>query len=538
MTNKAREVVVVDGVRTPMGKIGGQLARVRPDDMAGYVLAALLKRSGLEGRRVDEVVLGCANQAGEDNRNVARMAALLAGLPQEVPAHTVNRLCASGLDAVSGAARLILSGEADVVLAGGVESMSRAPWALPKAEAAFPFGNLTAYDTALGWRFPNPRLQALFPLYSMGETAENICEKYKIPREEQDALALESHKRALKAREASAREEIVPIALPQKKGTLLAEKDEGPREETSLEKLSALAPVFREGGSVTAGNSSTLSDGAAAVLLAERSKAEALGLKPVLRWSGSAAAGIDPSFMGLGPVLAVRRLLERLGLKIEDFDLVEINEAFAVQVLACVRELKVPLERLNVNGGAIALGHPLGMSGARLVVTLLHEMRRRGARRGLASLCVGVGQGAAAAFELLDGKAPSPEPAAAAGTQKPHLLIVDDDELLAYGLRDHFLKLGCEVAVALDPIQAASELQRFRPHLVLLDVEMPGGGGIEFYQRLRATPFGAQLPILFVTGHPHRVQHILNPWTAILKKPVELAQLDRSVREMLYKRPS
>jgi acetyl-CoA acyltransferase len=400
MTTSRREAVVVGAVRSPVGRLGGALAKVRPDDLAGLVIAELLKRvSKLDPAEIDDVYLGCANQAGEDNRNVARMAALLAGLPQSVPGCTVNRLCASGLEAVNAAARAIVAGEGDVYVAGGVESMSRAPWALPKAESAFPFGNLTAYDTALGWRFPNPRLEKMFPLLSMGETAENVAEKYKISRADQDGFALRSHQRAVKARDTVLKEEIVAVSAPAKPAPLSVAQDEGPRPDTSLEKLAGLKAAFRAGGSVTAGNSSSLNDGAAALLMMEAGKAKALGLDPLGRWAGSASAGVDPSYMGLGPVPATRKLLERLKLKASDLDLIELNEAFAAQSLACVRELGLSEERVNVNGGAIALGHPLGMSGARLVVTLLHEMRRRGARRGLTSLCVGVGQGLSALWE-------------------------------------------------------------------------------------------------------------------------------------------
>jgi acetyl-CoA C-acetyltransferase len=354
----------------------------------------------LDPAEVADVYLGCANQAGEDNRNVARMAVLLAGLPQSVPGCTVNRLCASGLEAIDCAARAILAGEGEVYVAGGVESMSRAPWVLPKAEKAFPFGNLTAYDTALGWRFPNPRLEKLFPLQSMGETAENIAEKFQITRADQDAFALESHRRACRARDQVFAEEIVPVPAPTTKDPKAAAlQDETMRADTTLEKLAALKPAFRKGGSVTAGNSSSMNDGAAAVLLMEASRAKALGVKPLARWAGSAAAGVDPALMGLGPVDAVRRLLGRKGLKTADIDLFEVNEAFAAQALACARLLELDSARLNVNGGAIALGHPLGSSGARITVTLLHEMRRRGSRRAVASLCIGVGQGLAAVWE-------------------------------------------------------------------------------------------------------------------------------------------
>ena len=397
----SREAVVVAAVRTPVGRLGGGLASVRPDDLAGFIISALLKKApGLDPAEIADVYFGCANQAGEDNRNVARMGALLAGLPQSVPGCTVNRLCSSGLEAINTAAKSVLAGEGDVYVAGGVESMSRAPYSLPKAEAGYSFGNLTAYDTALGWRYPNKRLEALFPLLSMGETAENVAERYKIPREDQDAFALESHRRAAKARDAFFADEIVPVSVPQKKGDPVPfARDETIREDTTLEKLAALKPAFRKGGSVTAGNSSTLNDGASAVLVMEAARAKSLGLKPFARWAGSASAGVDPSVMGVGPVPAAQKLLKRLGWTAGQLDLVEVNEAFAAQSLACQRELGLDAAKLNVNGGAIALGHPLGSSGARIVVTLLHEMRRRGARRGLAGLCVGVGQGLVAAWE-------------------------------------------------------------------------------------------------------------------------------------------
>jgi 3-oxoadipyl-CoA thiolase len=395
------EAVAVAAVRSPVGRLGGQLAPVRPDDLAAAVIAALLKTvPALDPAEVADVYLGCANQAGEDNRNVARMAGLLAGLPRSVPGCTVNRLCASGLEAVNCAARAVLAGEGEVYVAGGVESMSRAPWVLPKAEKAFPFGNLTAYDTALGWRFPNPRLEKLFPLQGMGETAENIAEKFHISRADQDAFAVESHRHACRARDQVFAEEIVPVPTPTNPDPKAAAvQDETMRPDATLEKLAALKPAFRKGGSVTAGNSSTMNDGAAALLIMAESRARALGLKPWARWAGSAAAGVEPALMGLGPVDAVQKLLGRAGLKTADVDLFEINEAFAVQVLACARQLGLDSARLNVNGGAIALGHPLGSSGARITVTLLHELRRRGARRGLASLCVGVGQGLATLWE-------------------------------------------------------------------------------------------------------------------------------------------
>ncbi|MDX6770119.1 MAG: acetyl-CoA C-acyltransferase [Elusimicrobiota bacterium] len=399
----SREAVVVAAVRTAVGRLGGGLASVRPDDLAGRAIAGLLSQApGLDPASIADVYLGCANQAGEDNRNVARMAALLAGLPSSVPGCTVNRLCASGLEAINAAARAVLAGEGDAYVAGGVESMSRAPYSLPKAEAGYAFGNLTAYDTALGWRYPNPKLKALFPLESMGETAENVAERYKVSRADQDAFALESHARAARASAGVFSEEIVPVSVAQKKGAAVPfAKDETVREDTTLEKLASLKPVFRDGGSVTAGNSSSLNDGASAVLVMEAKAAEKAGLKPFARWAGSAPAGVDPRFMGIGPVPAIKKLTDRLGWKPADADLVEINEAFAAQAIACMRELGLERARLNPNGGAIALGHPLGSSGCRITVTLLHEMRRRKAKRGLTALCIGVGQGLAAAWEAV-----------------------------------------------------------------------------------------------------------------------------------------
>ena len=399
----SREVVVVSAVRSAVGRLGGGLSSVRPDDLAGYVLAAAVaKAPGLDPKDIADVYLGCANQAGEDNRNVARMAALLAGLPNSVPGCTVNRLCSSGLEAINTAAKSILAGEGDVYLAGGVESMSRAPYSLPKADAGYAFGNVTAYDTALGWRYPNKRLAALFPLESMGETADNVATKYGVSRADQDAFALESHARAAKARDSVFAEEIVPVPVAQKKGEPVPFlRDETVREDSTLEKLASLKPAFRKDGSVTAGNSSSLNDGASAVLLMEAKKASSLGLKPFARWMGGASAGVEPSYMGVGPVPAINKLLGRLAWKANELDLVEINEAFAAQSLACQRELGLDRAKLNVNGGAIALGHPLGSSGCRIAVTLLHEMRRRKAKRGVTALCVGVGQGLAAAWEAI-----------------------------------------------------------------------------------------------------------------------------------------
>jgi len=406
--------VIIDAIRTPIGALGGSLASVRADDLAAHVLKAILTRNKLDPALVEEVYLGCANQAGEDNRNVARMALLLAGLPVEVPGVTFNRLCASGLNAVNQAARAIRAGEGDVFIAGGVESMSRAPYSLPKAEAGFPFGNLTAFDTALGWRYPNPKMKEMYGTEQMGETAENIASmKPEITREMQDAFALRSHQRAIAALDSGKfAEEIAPVAIPQRKGDpKVVDTDERPRRDTTMESLAKLKPAFREGGTVTAGNSSGLNDGAAALLLMSEEKANELGYKPMARILASAAAGVPPRIMGLGPVGATRKALARAGLKLEEIGLVELNEAFAVQALAVIQELGLDAEIVNVNGGAVALGHPLGCSGARLLTTLLHEMKRRvasGAWRvaasqfyGLATLCVGVGQGEATIVEWI-----------------------------------------------------------------------------------------------------------------------------------------
>jgi 3-oxoadipyl-CoA thiolase len=396
--------LIVQAIRTPIGKHGGALKDVRPDDLAAQVICEVVKRSGIDPSMVEEVHFGCANQAGEDNRNIARMATLLSGLPDSVAAQTVNRLCASGLAAVNNAARAIKAGEGDVFVAGGVESMTRAPWSMPKAEGPFPTGNVTVYDTSLGWRYPNPKMQAIFPLEAMGETAENIYELEKVfTREQQDAFALASHQRAVAATESGRfAEEIVPVSVPQRKGDpVLVAKDEQPRKDTSLEKLAALKPAFRKGGTVTAGNASSLNDGAAAILLMSEAKARALGQKPMARILAGAAAGVNPRVMGLGPVPAVRKALQRAGLTIEDIGLVELNEAFAVQALAVMKDLGLSHEITNVNGGAIALGHPLGCSGARILTTLVYEMQRRKVRYGIATLCVGVGQGEACIVELL-----------------------------------------------------------------------------------------------------------------------------------------
>lgn len=404
------DVVILDAIRTPIGALGGALAPVRPDDLAALVLKALVERNHIDPAQIEEVYLGCANQAGEDNRNVARMALLLAGFPVEVAGVTFNRLCASGLAAVSAAARAIRAGEGDLYIAGGVESMSRAPYSLPKAESGYAFGNLTAWDTALGWRYPNPRMQELYGTESMGETAENIAEMMpEITREMQDAFALTSHQRAIAAIDSGKfAEEIIPVPVPQRKGDpVLVTTDERPRRDTSLESLARLRPAFRKDGTVTAGNSSGLNDGASALLLASRERAEQLGRKPLVRIVASAAAGVPPRIMGLGPVPATRKALQRAGLTIEQIGLVELNEAFAVQALAVMKELGLRHEITNVNGGAIALGHPLGCSGARILTTLIHEMRRRAPQAprpfyGLATLCVGVGQGEAMIVEWVD----------------------------------------------------------------------------------------------------------------------------------------
>ncbi len=398
------DVVIVDAIRTPVGALGGSLASVRPDDMAALVIREVIQRNQLDPALIEEVFFGCANQAGEDNRNVARMAALLAGLPVEVAGVTVNRLCASGLNAVNQAARAIKAGEGDVYIAGGVESMSRAPYSLPKAETAFSFGNLTAYDTALGWRYPNPVMKEKHGTDSMGETAENIArERPHITREKQDEFALRSHQRAIAATDSGRfKEEMIPVTIPQKKGDpRIVDTDERPRRDTSLESLAKLKPAFaKEGGTVTAGNSSGLNDGAAALLVMSDEKAKSLGLKPLVRVVASASAGVPPRVMGLGPVPATRKALQRAGLQMKDIGLVELNEAFAVQSLAVMEDLELDPEIVNVNGGAIAIGHPLGCSGARLMTTLIHEMRLRGnVKYGLATLCVGVGQGEATVVE-------------------------------------------------------------------------------------------------------------------------------------------
>lgn len=400
------EAVIIDAIRTPVGNLGGVLSAVRPDDMGALVLKALVERTGIDPAIVEEVYMGCANQAGEDNRNVARMAMLLAGFPVEVAAVTFNRLCASGLNAVNQAARAIKVGEGDVYIAAGMESMSRAPYSVPKAESGFNWGNQTMWDTALGWRYPNQKLKDMYENESMGETAENIYDVIPASREEQDRFSLQSHQRAIAAIDNGLyAQEIVPVEIPQRKGDpILVDTDERPRRDTTLEALGKLRPAFRKDGTVTAGNSSGLNDGAAAILLMSDEKAKELGLKPLARVVSSAAAGVNPRTMGLGPVPATRKALERAGLSIADIGLVELNEAFAVQSLAVIRELGLDEGIVNVNGGAIAIGHPLGCSGTRILGGLVHEMRRRApdAPRpyyGLATLCVGVGQGEATVVE-------------------------------------------------------------------------------------------------------------------------------------------
>ncbi len=419
------EVVIVSAVRTPIGRIGGALSSVRPDDLAALVIKTAVERAGVQPGGIEEVYMGCANQAGEDNRNVARMGLLLAGLPQSVAGVTLNRLCASGMNAVNQAARAIRCGEGEIFVAGGMESMTRAPYSMPKSAEGWANGNKTIYDTTLGWRYPNARMEAMFPLESMGETAENIYEMScagqitggEITRAEQDRFSLQSQQRAVNAiQNGYFKREIVPVEIPQRKGNpIVIDTDEHPRYNksangytlaTDLASLGKLRPAFREGGTVTAGNSSGLNDGACALVLMSEAKAQALGIKPLARWKGSAAAGVDPRTMGLGPVPTVRKLLERTGLTLDDIDLVELNEAFAVQSIAVLRELGINEAITNVNGGAIALGHPLGCTGARIITTLIYEMQRRAEageamRYGLATLCVGVGQGEATVIELV-----------------------------------------------------------------------------------------------------------------------------------------
>ena len=405
LNRPVREAWIVAALRTPFGRYGGTLASVRPDDLAAAVIRALIERSGIDPAVVEDVILGCANQAGEDNRNVARMAALLAGLPVEVGGLTVNRLCGSGLQAVNSAAHAIATGDGDVFIAGGVESMSRAPYVMLKPEAAYERGTHDLVDTTLGWRFVNPALAAAHRPYSMGETGENVAERLGVSREEQDAFALASQRKAAAAiAEGRYRDQLVPISIRQRNGDpIVVDADEHPRPDTTPEALARLKPAFRDGGTVTAGNSSGINDGAAAALVVEAERARALGLRPRARIVATAVAGVDPAVMGLGPIPAARKALERAGLSVADLDLIELNEAFASQSIACVRELGLDPERVNVDGGAIALGHPLGASGGRLIATLVHGLRRTGGRYGLASMCIGVGQGIATIVERIDG---------------------------------------------------------------------------------------------------------------------------------------
>jgi 3-oxoadipyl-CoA thiolase len=398
-----KEAVIVAAVRTPMGRHGGILKDVRTDDLAAYIITKLVDKTGINKEEIEDVYFGCTNQAGEDSRNVARNASLLAGLPYTIPGATVNRLCGSGLEAINQAGRAIETDHGDLFVAGGVESMTRGPLVMAKAPVPFQRGDVTAYDSSLGWRFPNPRMGELYSLINNGETAENVAEKYGIGRKEQDEFALGSHRKAIAAAEQGRlREEIVPLEIPQRKGApIIHEKDEGPRADTSLDKLGALPASFKKGGTVTAGNSSPLSDGAAALLLTTPERAEELKLRPMARIVASAAAGVHPNYMGIGPIPATQKALKRAGLTIDQIDLVELNEAFASQVLACARELGIEQNKLNVNGGAIALGHPLGCSGARIMTTLIHEMKKRGSRYGLATMCIGVGQGIATIVESI-----------------------------------------------------------------------------------------------------------------------------------------
>jgi 3-oxoadipyl-CoA thiolase len=395
------DAVIVATARTPMGRYGGQLKDVRPDDLAAIAIKEAVSRAGVDPAEVDDVILGCANQAGEDNRNVARMALLLAGFPVEIPGQTVNRLCGSGMQATIAAAREIQTGGADVIVAGGVESMTRAPWVMAKPEAGHPRGPQTVYDTALGWRLVNPKMAEMYGTLQMGETAERVARRYEISREEQDAFALRSHQRAVAAqRSGRLREEIVAVEVAQRKGDpLVLAEDEGPRQDSSLEALAKLRPAFAADGSVTAGNSSPLNDGAAALVLMSAQEAKRRGLEPLARFVGAAAAGVHPDYMGIGPVPSTLKALQKTRLETKDIDLVELNEAFASQSLACVRLLGLNEDRVNVNGGAIALGHPLGCSGARLVSTLVREMKQRDSRYGLATMCIGVGQGIASIWE-------------------------------------------------------------------------------------------------------------------------------------------
>ena len=399
-----KEAVIVEAVRTPMGRHSGILKNVRTDDLGAYIIAKLVEKTGINKEEIEDVYFGCTNQAGEDSRNVARNASLLAGLPYTIPGATVNRLCGSGLEAINQAGRAVETDHGDLFVAGGVESMTRGPWVMGKPANSFQRGDVTLYDSSLGWRFPNKRMGELYSLINNGETAENVAEKYHINRQDQDEFALGSHSKALKAQEEGRlKDEIMPFEIHQRNGApIVLSKDEGPRADTSLEKLAALQPSFKKGGTVTAGNSSPLSDGAAALLVTTPQKAEQLKLKPMVRIVASATAGVHPNYMGIGPIPATQKALKRAGLSIDQIDLVELNEAFASQVLACARELGIDLKKLNVNGGAIALGHPLGCSGARIMTTLIHEMKKRGSRYGLATMCIGVGQGIATIVERVN----------------------------------------------------------------------------------------------------------------------------------------
>ena len=398
-----REAVIVEAVRTPMGRHSGIFKDVRTDDLAAYIIAKMVAKTGINKDEIEDVYFGCTNQAGEDSRNVARNASLLAGLPYTIPGATINRLCGSGLEAINQAGRAVETDHGDLFVAGGVESMTRGPWVMAKPANAFQRGDVQMYDSSLGWRFPNKRMGELYSLINNGETAENVAEKYQINREDQDKLALSSHQKALKAQQdGRLKDEIIPFETLQRGKTIVHDKDEGPRADTTLEILAGLQASFKKGGSVTAGNSSPLSDGAAALLITTREKAEQLKLKPLARIVASAAAGVHPNYMGIGPIPAAQKAMKRAGLTIDQIDLVELNEAFASQVLACARELGIDLNKLNVNGGAIALGHPLGCSGARIVTTLVHEMKKRGSRYGLATMCIGVGQGIATIVESVN----------------------------------------------------------------------------------------------------------------------------------------
>ena len=407
-----KEVVIVDAVRSPIGNVGGSLASIRPDDLLADILKALVNRTEIDPALISDVYAGCGNQAGEDNRNVARMATLLAGLPATVPGVTVNRNCSSGLEAINQAAKAIIAGEGDIFIGCGVESMSRAPLVMPRPSLLPKIGHRPIYDSTVGWRFDNPEMNKLYPILSLGETAERVADNYKISQLEQDEFSLQSQERAINAiNEGSFKDEIIEVSVSQRKGNpIIFDTDEYPRYRqengklilnTSIEKLSDLKPAFRKGGTVTAGNSSGINDGAAAILMMSKERSEELGLKPIAKWRGSAVAGVDPSIMGIGPVPSTKKLLARLSLDKKDFGLIEINEAFAAQTIGVMKELELDHEKVNVNGGAIALGHPLGCSGARIFTTLLHEMKRKDVRYGLATLCVGVGQGVSTVVELM-----------------------------------------------------------------------------------------------------------------------------------------